>query len=82
MIPRPRKVRRLRRVRRLAMWCPSRMTMLAPVWSQSALRAFQADPFMQAAVQAFVDRMAAKKAAERAAFEARKQARRVHVDPR
>ncbi len=58
------------------MWCPSRMTVLAPVWHPSALRAFQKDPVMLAAVQAFVDRMTAKKSAEREAFEARKQARR------
>lgn len=80
MIPKPRKVRRVRRVRRLCMH--TRFTLLPPAWNPATLRAFEADPLMQSAVQAFLDRMTAKKAAECDAFQARKQARRSHVDPR
>lgn len=76
---RPRKVRRVQRVDHLR---PVRPTRGIDSWDPWWRRALEADPVMKAAVQAFVDRMAAKKAAEREAFEARKQARRSHVDPR
>lgn len=72
MIPRPRKVRRLRRTRRLAMWAPTRMTMLAPVCHPSIME----DPAWRARGAAYVAAKDAAKAAEREAFEARKQARR------
>lgn len=73
MIPKPRKVRRLRRVRRLYMH--TKFTLLPAVWNPTTLAAMEADP----AVQAWFARVQEAKAAERAAFEDRKRARRTHA---